>query len=289
MSRRQFLSRSALAGAALAGGPGLLAACGGGGEDLMAQGRERGFIRVGFANERPYGFANEEGKVTGEAPEVAKAALEKLGIGEIDGVVTEFGSLIPSLNAGRFDMVAAGMFITPDRCQQVTFSDPDYCAPQALAVKAGNPMGLSDYQSVKEKGARLGVMSGAVEERHANEVGIEDVVVLADPPSLVDALRGGRVDAFALTSITVREQTEDQSGIEATEPFVYTNPQGEEELGCGGYAFRPENRAFRDEFNRVLNEMQENNEIAPIVKPFGFGQEEVDLAKDKTAQELCQG
>ena len=39
-----------------------------------------GYIRVGFANEAPFGFATPDGKLTGEAPEVAKAVLAKMGI-----------------------------------------------------------------------------------------------------------------------------------------------------------------------------------------------------------------
>ncbi len=293
LTRRAFLGRTAPLGAVVLGGPVLLSACGddGGGEteagNVLERGREQGFLRVGFANEAPYGFADEAGNVTGEAPEVARAVLAELGIPEMDGVVTEFGSLIPSLNAGRMDMVAAGMFINPERCEQALFSDPDYCAPQALAVQAGNPLGLSDYESVREAGANLGVLSGAVEETHAEQVGIENVTVLDDTPGLVEALRGGRIDAFALTSFTVNWQTRDVEGVEALEPFVYT-VDGEEQLGCGGYVFRQEDEEFRDEFNQVLNEMLDAGEILPLIEEFGWSQTEIDLARETSAEELCE-
>src|SRR3546814_5140271 len=92
-------------------------------QSTLEKAREAGFIRIGFANEAPYGFATPDGKLTGEAPEVAKAVLKKMGINEVDGVLTEFGSLIPGLKAGRFDIIAAGMFITPARCNEVAFSE----------------------------------------------------------------------------------------------------------------------------------------------------------------------
>src|SRR3546814_15285441 len=95
-------------------------------QSTLEKAREAGFIRIGFANEAPYGFATPDGKLTGEAPEVAKAVLKKMGINEVDGVLTEFGSLIPGLKAGRFDIIAAGMFITPARCNEVAFSEPSY-------------------------------------------------------------------------------------------------------------------------------------------------------------------
>ena len=91
-------------------------------ETTLERARKDGYIRVGFANEAPFGYATPEGKLTGEAPEVAKAVLAKMGIGQVDGVLTEFGSLIPGLKAGRFDIFAAGMFINPKRCKEIAFS-----------------------------------------------------------------------------------------------------------------------------------------------------------------------
>src|SRR5687768_6895499 len=73
-------------------------------ETTLERAKAQGFIRIGFANEAPFGFATPDGKLTGEAPEVAKAVLAKMGITQVDGVLTEFGSLIPGLKAGRFDL-----------------------------------------------------------------------------------------------------------------------------------------------------------------------------------------
>ena len=102
----------------------------------LERAKQDGFIRVGFANEAPFGFATPEGKLTGEAPEVAKAVLNAIGIPQVDGVLTEFGSLIPGLKAKRFDVIAAGMFITPKRCAEIAFSEPSYGIGQAMLVKA---------------------------------------------------------------------------------------------------------------------------------------------------------
>jgi polar amino acid transport system substrate-binding protein len=62
---------------------------------------DTGKVVIGIANEAPYGFAAPDGTVTGEAPEIAKHILAEMGAGEVEGVITEFGSLIPGLNAGR--------------------------------------------------------------------------------------------------------------------------------------------------------------------------------------------
>jgi polar amino acid transport system substrate-binding protein len=73
--------------------------------------RAAGKIRVGYANEAPYAYQDPAtGGLTGEAPEVARAVLRDLGEIEMEGVLTEFGSLIPGLKAGRLPrgLVAAG-------------------------------------------------------------------------------------------------------------------------------------------------------------------------------------
>jgi polar amino acid transport system substrate-binding protein len=293
MTRRRFLSRSAIVGAAVIGGPTLLSACGGGEEDVatLERAREEGFIRVGFANEAPYGFADAAGVLTGESPEVARAVFARLGVEEMDGVLTEFGSLIPGLQARRFDLVAAGMFITPERCEQVLFSDPSYCAPQAFLVQGGNPLGLTDYASVADNpDVRLGVLTGAVEAEQARANGVADgqIETLGDPPSLLQALQSDRIDAVALTTISLNDLLETagaDSGLEVTDSFIAVI-DGEEQLGCGGFAFHQDDEDFRNAFNEVLNEMKQNGELIPIVEGFGFA-EAAEAGTDVTAEELC--
>ena len=56
-------------------------------------------------------------------------------------MLTEFGSLIPGLKAGRFDIIAAGMFVNPARCDEIAFSEPSYGIGQAMLVPDGQPEG----------------------------------------------------------------------------------------------------------------------------------------------------
>ena len=57
-------------------------------QTTLERAKADGYIRVGFANEAPYGFATPDGTLTGESPEVVKAVLNKMGIAEVDGVLT---------------------------------------------------------------------------------------------------------------------------------------------------------------------------------------------------------
>jgi polar amino acid transport system substrate-binding protein len=256
------------------------------GSALLRDARENG-ITIGIANERPYGY-EEGGEATGEAPELAKEIFSRMGIDQVDFQVVEFGALINGLNAGRFDVIAAGMFINPERAEQVAFADPDYCGTTAFAVPEGNPDGLTDFQSVVDAEVTLGVLSGAVEEGYAVDSGVPEGQISAfqTTPDLFDALDAGRIDAATLTAITVREQVEDLEGYEATEGFVPV-VDGEEQLGCGAFAFSQENEDFRNEFNEILNEMKENDEILPIIEEFGFTEAEVEAARGVTVEDLA--
>src|SRR6266540_2219586 len=191
-------------------------------ESALERAKAQGFIRVGFANEAPFGYATPDGKLTGEAPEVAKAVLAKIGIPQVDGVLTEFGSLIPGLKAGRFDIIAAGMFINPKRCKEIAFSEPSYGIGQAMLVKKGNPKAVKDYSTFKENSAlKLAVMAGAVEGGYAKDAGVaqDQLVVLPDQSSLIAAIQSGRADAAALTALSIAEMAKKGEGVESTTPF----------------------------------------------------------------------
>lgn len=255
-------------------------------QTTLEQAQERGFIRVGFANEAPYGFATADGRLTGESPEVAKAVLDRMGIDEVDGVLTEFGSLIPGLLAGRFDMVAAGMYITPERCEQVLFSEPSYGIGQAFLVPEGNSAGLVDYSSIADNpDLTLAVMSGAVEAGYARDAGVADdqLAQLPDQSSLLSAVRSGRADAAALSALSIAQMAE-QPGVESTAPFGEVGDQSV--MGHGGFAFRPGDEDLYEAFNAELVGFIGSDEHIELVTPLGFGD---GYLPNLTTEELCAG
>ncbi|CAN5439784.1 ectoine/hydroxyectoine ABC transporter substrate-binding protein EhuB [soil metagenome] len=255
------------------------------GEGLLGELQESGSIRIGIANEVPYGFEDEDGNVTGEAPEVARVVLEELGITEVEAVIVDFGALIPGLQADRFDMIAAGMFINAERAQQIIFSDPDYCVSNSFAVADGNPMDISDFQSVIDSGASVAVLSGAVDEGYAVDSGVPEDQIdrYSDVNAQYDALSAGRVDAVSGTSLTVNTQTDTRSGMEATESF-FPVIDGVEQIGCGGFGFS--DQELRDAFNEVLKERQADGTVEEIVTSFGFSTADVETAAGLTVADL---
>ena len=295
INRRTFIERTTLTVAGIAMTPAVLAGCGGStstsSESLLDQLRKAGYIRVGFANEAPYGYADSSGKLTGEAPTVAGAIMKKLGVPSLQGVLTEFGALIPGLMANRFDMIAAGMFITPQRCNAILFSNPDYVAAEALAVKAGNPHNLTDYQSVANSRAVVGAESGAVEGPWMEQSGVSSSRIqhYPDGPTGIQALASGRVDAFALTAISLEYliKTGGYSNLEVAPPFIPVIG-GQKKLTAGGYGFRKSEASLVTQFNKQLAAMQQSGELLKLVEPFGFTGVTVTGAYQVTATQVCK-
>lgn len=258
----------------------------GGGDSLLSQLQDSGTITVGIANEIPYGYEDEDtGEITGEAPEVAKLVLGELGIDNMDARVVEFGALIGGLQAGNFDMIAAGMYINADRAEQIIFSDPDYCILESMLVPEGNPAGLTNYNSVADTDVRLAVASGTVNVDYAVWAGIPEnqIVEFAGIEDQYDAIAAGRVDAVSGTILTVKQHADVMDGYEALEPFPALDEDGNEILGCGGFGFL--DQGLRDAFNDVLNEKQASGEVQAIVDE-QLGAPVAAKAVDLTVQDI---
>jgi polar amino acid transport system substrate-binding protein len=288
-SRRSFLQGTLLIGS--------LAATGGcsalGLGDTLARIRDEQVVRIGIAGERPYSYL-EGDRVEGAIAAVHREVFRRIGEDiELEAVVTPFGELIEALNGGVVDTVAAGMFVTADRCELVAFSAPVYCAPTGLLVAAGNPLRLDDFESVAGTEARLAVLAGAVEREYALAAGVpaDRIVVVGTPEAGLEAVVDGDADAFALTSISLRSLLAPPGGaappaVELLAPFAPVIG-GQPRIGCGAAAFRRTDDTLRREFDRVLAALRDEGALLDLMAPFGFTQAEM-VDPGVTTEQLCR-
>ncbi|MEU7498886.1 ectoine/hydroxyectoine ABC transporter substrate-binding protein EhuB [Streptomyces griseofuscus] len=284
-SRRTLLGSIAALGALGAAGCTRVAAAGGSGGELLDRLRAQGVVRLGIAGEIPFGYIDKDGHLTGEAPELARTVFKRLGVGRVQPVPTEFGSLIPGLNSQQFDVVAAGMYVNADRCKQVIFADPDYQMLDSFIVRKGNPKGLHSYRDVVAKKAKFATGTGYAEIQYAVEAGYKqsDILIVPDQVAGLNAVEAGRVDVFAGTALTTREVVKKSAKAEATTPFAPL-VKGERHVDGGAFAFRLTETRLRDAFNTELRELKRTGELFRILRPFGFTEAEMT---DLTAKELC--
>ena len=249
-------------------------------ETTLERIQSTGTVRIGYANEAPFAYTETSGKVTGESPEIATKVFTAMGVKKVEPVLTEWGALIPGLRAGRFDVIAAGMYITPPRCQQVIFTDPHYQIPDTLLVKRGNPKNLHSYADVaKNPDVRLAIMSGTAELGYARAEGVSDeqIVQVPDTTAQLQAVRAGRGAALTMKGLAAKGG----DSVEAIADFK-DDPA---HIGYGALAFRPEDKDLRDAVNQQLKKWLGSDEHLQTVKPFGFDKSNLT---DKSAAELCK-
>lgn len=278
-----------LAGTAAAALALTMAACGDGGSggssddggnggdsggDTLAKIQDEGVITVGIAGEEPYSF-KKDGELTGATIAIHKKVFGELGVDEVKGVQTEWGSLIPGLNAGRFDVVSAGMSILPDRCEQAAFGHPEIMYTTALMTPKGNPEGVNDMQDVAEADLKLAVMSGAIESGYSDKMGIDKLEV-GSPQDGMDAVLQGRADAFALTGISLRTMAENNpdADVEVTDPFVAI-VDGKKQIGAGATVFRKGDDKLLEAYNEEIDKLVGDEQaFLDVVGEFGFSDAE---------------
>lgn len=259
-------------------------------ETTLERARREGVVRVGFPNQIPYAYANERGELTGADAEVAKLVVEKMGAGRMEAVLTEFAALIPGLKARRFDIVLA-MFVNPQRCEQVAFSEPIYGIGQALIVAKGNPLKLTTFDGLAQnEKARIAIMAGAVQANYLTKIGVakDRVAVLPDMLSAANAITSDRADVFPISALPARRLVATlgaNPGVEVIEGFPDPVIDGKPARGYGAFAFRKEDDDFLAAFNTALAGIAGTERHLAAISPFGFDRSNFP---DKKTADLCR-
>lgn len=250
------------------------------GDDSLERLRRQGVIRIGYAVEPPYAFLSADGGVTGESPEVAARIARMLGIGRVAWRQSEFADLLAELESGRIDVIAAGMFVTPQRMRRVSFSLPTLHVEPGLLVARGNPRRLTDYASASSRrDVKFAVLAGAVEEdllRQAGAAG-DQLVRVPDAMTGRQAVEAGIADALVLSAPTLRWMV--NRGSSGSTEFIQAKglDQDARTQGYGNvaFAFRLEDQALRAAWNQALGNYLGSPDHLRLLASLGFSPAEV--------------
>ena len=277
---KRILAALAVSGALAAGLPAQA-------EGLLEKATGEG-LQVAFYNFKPYAYVDENGDLTGTDVDTLAAVLDRMGGQIADAKAIEWGALIPGVKSGRFDVVAAGMFVTPKRCAEVRFSEPTFGIQQTLIVQKGNPHGVVDYDSIAEMGLTVAVISGAAQGGYAEASGVtaEQIMQIPDNPTAIAALRADRAQIYALSVPGSREVVRGVPEQDLEMVPAFSMVAGELAMPHGAFAFRPENSAFVDAFNAELVPFIGSPEHLEIFARHGM---EVDELPSQQTAELCAG
>lgn len=242
-------------------------------------------VRIGFSNEIPWAYPGENNEPLGFVNAMTLDLLEKMGTTKIEPIVTEWGSLIPGLQAGRFDIITGGMYILGTRCENIAFSDPMGEFGDAFIVAAGNPMGLQTYEDIQSADATLVTGAGFNIVEVAKDQGIpeDNIMQVPGPTEILAAVKAGRADAGGVTYFTALNLAEQSGGdVEVTDPSLMP----EWTLNYVGIGFRQDDTEFLEMFNAAQAEYLGSDAMLAAVGEYGYS--EAQLPGDVTTEYACE-
>jgi polar amino acid transport system substrate-binding protein len=253
-------------------------------QSLMERAESGEPIRIGFANEVPFAYPGDDGSPQGFVNVMTIDILESMGYDNIEPVQTEWGGLIPGLNANRFDIVTGGMNILASRCENIAFSEPIATIGDGFILAPGNPKNISDYASLVESDAVMVTGAGYSNIEAARAAGVADanIMQVPGPTEILAAVRAGRADAGAGTYFTMKQLADSSNGeVEASDPSAMP----EESFNWAGIGFREADQDFLDRFNAALADYIGSEQMMAAVAEYGYG--EASLPGDQTTEWVC--
>ena len=92
-------------------------------DNLIDTIKKRGKMQVGFGSFLPWAIRDKQGNWVGFEIDVSTKLAKDMGV-ELDLMPTAWDGIIPSLIAGKFDVIIGGLSVTPARQEQVDFTEP---------------------------------------------------------------------------------------------------------------------------------------------------------------------
>ena len=289
LTRRRLVQTGIVAGTALVANPRAFAAA-----STFEKAKSAKSISVGIANEKPYGYVDTDGKLTGAIIEVLRATVAPYGITDVKGTIADFDALIPGVNAGRFDIIGAGMYVRPKRCAAIAFSNPLTRAGGAFAAKKGNPKNLHSLKDVAaSKEAKIGTQTGTaqVEELKAAGITADQTVLFTKDTEALAGLIAGRVDVIYFPDLELNDliTTSASPDVERVGGFQQIqNKDGSPAYNYQALGFRKDDTDLIDAVNAQLATLLSSGKLLALLSPFGFSANELPEAS-VTAAKLCAG
>jgi len=261
----------------------LLAGCGGqdygtsnagnawnaGDADLLEQVRAKGEMVIATEGTwAPWTYHDENDQLVGFDIEVAQAVCEKLGV-KVKFVEGEWDGLLAGLETGRYDTMANGVDITPEREEKYDFSAPYAYIRTALMVRKDDDS-IQSFEDLKGKSTANTISStyAALAEQYGAEVtGVDDL------NQTIELLLQGRIDATLNAEVTYRDYITQHPDANI-KVAAYT-----EEANHIAMPFRKgaETESLRGEVDKALEELREDGTLGEISQKY-FG---TDLSAGK--------
>ncbi|EFM11856.1 polar amino acid ABC transporter, inner membrane subunit [Paenibacillus curdlanolyticus YK9] len=205
--------------------------------------------------------AKHGGDIVGLDIDIAKAITSKLGC-KLEISAMDFNGLIAALQTHRVDFVMSGMSVTPERKENVDFSNPYYAARNTIVSKKKKP-----FATLQElEGGKVGVQLGSTQETAIAGLKNAKITKLNTISSLIQELKANRIDA------AIVEDAVAIGYIEANADLAFTMIPSDDDAEGYAIAF-PKGSSLVAPFNAELAELESSGEKQKMIDSW-FGQHE---------------
>lgn len=233
------------------------------GGTTLAEIQESGVLTVGTEGTyKPFTYhEGGAGELTGYDVEVITAVAEKLGV-EAEFEETQWDAIFAGLEAGRFDVIANQVSITPEREETYSFSVP-YTYSNGVIVTSADNSEITSFEDLEGKTTAQSLTSNWYELAEESGAEIEAVEGWAQSVTLLEQ---GRVDATIndeLTFLDYQKSTPNENIKIAAET---------EDQSRSALAFRQGSDDLVEAVNSALEELREDGTLAEISEKY-FGED----------------
>lgn len=223
--------------------------------DQLADIKHKGSLVCGtLGTAEPFSFPNPQTReVQGYDVDFCNAIAKSLGV-KLELKLISVAARIPELQQGRVDVLAANLGWTPERAEQIAFSDGYYASLQKVAAKRSE-----GFKAVADlTGKRVSATKGSTSELAVKKaLPTATTLTFQDPPAAFLAMQQGKVEGFAVSEIMLikfKQQVENSTPIDILEPALMVE--------AWGIGMRKGETGLINHVNGLLQSMEKSGEAA---------------------------
>jgi len=214
----------------------------------------------------PFTFKTPDGKPTGFDVDIARALCEQI---KRNCVFVEqvWDSMIPGLQAKKYDVIISSLSITADRLKAIDFTDKYYNTPSRIVLK--KDVNFAGPASIK--GKKIGVLKGSTQEKYAlgelKPAGVTVIPYEAQDQVYLD-IKAGRLDGTVADFVEV---TGGFLGKPEGKDYGYAGPEQYDEKYYGegiGIAMRKGQKELKQQLDEAIDTIRKNGTYAKIAKKY---------------------
>jgi polar amino acid transport system substrate-binding protein len=268
LAARAFLLLGAIGLSLAAAGPSQ-------GADLLDKVRSSKVLLIGTSNDAPLSYVDSgSNKAAGALPDILRELLKRQGIdASLEVVAMPFGSLIPSIQSGRIDLIGDAMYIRPARQEVIDFTDVTFYNPESLDVAKGNPESLHQLSDLcgHSAGTYQGTTYVELLKKAAAACPVDKPLGIKQYPTIQNVfadLSAGRL-AAAVVDASLSAYALKENPALTFELVADYKPASKDTSNCA-FGLAKGNPAFLEAFNTTYAAMRQDGTVATIFTRWGL-------------------